>query len=124
MRNMAIALFLALCATPAAWSDDAVTQKAGKLELRVLYAGHAGSAREKEFVDFLGEHFRQVQAVELLSFKPAQADGFDVVVMDYDGDLFKTHFPQLPRSYARATVTVGVPGALICSGLRLKTGYL
>jgi len=124
MRSLAMFLAAALWVAPAAWSDEATTLPAGKIELRILYAGHAGSGREKEFVDFLGQHFKAVQAVELLSFKPDQAEGFDVVLMDYDGDAFKTRFPAIPKTYTRPTVTLGKAGSMICSQMRLKTGYL
>ena len=91
--------------------------------MRILYAGHPGSAREKDFVEFLGQHFTQVQTGDLATFTDQSADGFDVAILDYDGDAFKAPRPKLSQNYARATVTVGVPGALIGDQLRLKTGY-
>jgi hypothetical protein len=50
--------------------------------------------------------------------------GHDVVILDYDGDGFKAPRVNLPRSYARSTVTVGVVGAIISGDMGLKTGYL
>ncbi len=95
-----------------------------KLPLRVLYAGKPGSAREADFTRFLQQYFREVTTGDLAAFKPGDAHNSDVVVLDYDGDGFKAPRPQLPDSYARPTVTVGVAGGLLCSSLRLKTGYL
>jgi hypothetical protein len=95
-----------------------------KIALRILYAGHTGSARERDFVKFLGEIFSTVSTTDLARFTPANAEGADVVLMDYDGDGFKAPRPRLDEGYARATVTIGVVGAFIGSDLRLKTGYL
>ncbi len=102
----------------------AKTEQPEKIDLRILYAGHPGSAREKDFVTFLRDYFRIVQTGDLAKFKPLDAKDFDVVILDYDGDGFKAPTPYLPRTYTRATVTVGVVGALICDRVGLKTGYL
>jgi hypothetical protein len=95
-----------------------------KMEQKLLYAGHPGTQREREFLDFLAQHFAQVQATDLASFTPEAAAASDVVLMDYDGDGFKSPRPKLGDSYTRATVTIGVTGAFICDQLRLKTGYM
>lgn len=97
-----------------------------KIALRILYAGHPGSKREKDFVEFLGQHFTQVQTGDLAAFNDKSADGFDVAILDYDGEgmeAFKFPRPHLSQNYAHATVTVGVAGALIGNQLQLKTGY-
>lgn len=101
-----------------------VTQPA-KVDLRVYYAGHVGSQREAEFAGFLREHFREVKTGDLASFDGRQADGFDVVLMDHDGDGFHTPcpLPTLSDDYTRPTLTIGVAGAFICSQRHLKTGY-
>ncbi len=95
-----------------------------KIDLKILYAGHPGSSREKEFVEFLGKQFRDVKAADLAGFGEAQAQGFDVVLLDYDGDGFKAPRPALSPNYRRATVTLGVAGGLLTSSLGLKTGYM
>jgi hypothetical protein len=102
---------------------SAQTKPADKIDLKVLYAGQPGSAREKDFVDFLGRHFREVKTSDLAQFHPGAASGFDVILMDYDGDPFKAPCPNLLGDYTRPTVTVAVPGAMICRQLGLKTGY-
>lgn len=90
---------------------------AEKINLRVLYAGVPNSERAKDFVDFLAKHFEQVETADYKVFKEDQASGFDVVILDASR-------LNISREYSRATITVGVPGAGICSSLSLKTGYL
>ena len=95
----------------------------GKIALRVLYAGHPGSEREKDFVTLLERHFKNVGKTDLKTFAEKQAEDFDVVIMDYDGRCFDAPRPDLSNSYTRATVTVAGVGALIGGSLRLKTDY-
>jgi hypothetical protein len=101
-----------------------LTHKTEKIELRILYAGHPGSHRKKDFTLFLAKHFDRVETGNLASFKVEQANGFDVIILDYDGDGFKAPHPELSPEYTRSTMTVGVAGALICNKMSLKTGYL
>lgn len=96
-----------------------------KVNLRVFYAGHPGSAREKDFAAFLGRHFTSVATGDLATFEPGQAKDADVVLFDYDGDGFKAPRPRVTLAiYHRATMTVGVAGGLFCEMMRLKIGYL
>jgi hypothetical protein len=111
--------------------------------LKILYAGHPGSDREKEFVQFLGQHFETVKTADLSAFhrKPftnKDAEGFDVTILDYDGDGFQAPRPVIQprfpedesrnprpaddRWFTRPLITVGVVGGLI-SDCGLKTGY-
>ena len=100
------------------WVDE------DKINLRILYAGHPGSKREKEFIQFLTSHFSKVATGDLATFQESQAENFDVIILDYDGDGFNAPRPQLSSEYAKPTMTVGVAGAFICSKMSLKTGYL
>jgi hypothetical protein len=107
--------------------------------------GHPGSEREKDFVQFLGRHFETVKTADLgafvgKSFADKDMEGFDVALLDYDGDGFKAprarvapRFPgdvsRVPRALegswlTRPLITVGVTGGLIASQGGLKTGYL
>jgi hypothetical protein len=95
-----------------------------KIDYRILYAGHPGSDREKEFVEFLGKQFQEVKTTDLAKFSEARAQGFDVVVLDYDGDGFKAPRPNLTSSYRQATVTIGVAGGMFSASRGLKTGYM
>ncbi len=97
---------------------------AEKINLRILYAGVPNTDRAKDFVDFLAEHFAQVETADYNTFKEEQSSGFDVVILDYDGVGFNAPRLNISRQYSCATITMGVPGAFICSSLSLKTGYL
>ena len=96
----------------------------GKIDLRILYAGLPDTDRAKDFVDFLSKHFKQVETTDYVTFTEDEAANFDVTVIDHNGVGFRTPRPKISRQYTRATITIGVPGAFICSGLSLKTGYL
>jgi hypothetical protein len=103
-------------------------QSSGMIGLRILYAGHQGSARENDFARFLGNYFREVKTVELMKFTKKMTAGFDVVILDYDsespGEIPASLIADLSKDYSRPTIAVGVTGAMICSALKLKTGYL
>jgi len=92
--------------------------------LKVLYAGRPGSDREKDFVAFLKEHFDTVRTGNLQTFKETDTQGFDVTLLDWDANEFKGPRPRLSESFSRPMITLGVPGGLIASQWRLKTGYL
>lgn len=92
--------------------------------LKILYAGRPSSDREKDFVDFLRKHFTMVETTDLKVFDESRCTGFDVTILDYDGDGFKAPRPRLSEGFSRPLLTVGVPGAIICDQWRLKTGYL
>lgn len=108
--------------------EQAVGQEAVAVEhdrsLRVLYAGRPNSGRGKDFVKFLAQHFDTVETGDLRKFTDPDAEGFDVTILDYDGDGFKAPRPSISRDFSRPVMTLGVPGARICDSLDLKTGYL
>jgi hypothetical protein len=74
-------------------------------KLRILYAGHPGSDREKDFVQFLGPHFSTVKTADLSTFTENDAKDFDVTILDYDGTV------QAPcedfAAFSRPLITVG-----------------
>ena len=96
----------------------------GKADMRVLYAGHRSSPREKDFVGFLSTHFADVKTCDLAGFADQDADGFDVVILDYEKGGLHAPKPALSKDYSKPTITIGVAGADICDSLRLKPGYL
>ncbi len=108
----------------AACSVFSAESEQGKLPLRILYVGHPGAERTTDFVSFLKEHFKNVETGDLAAFPGRTKADADVVLLDYDGDGFKAPRVHFPTGYSRPTVTIGVPGALICSANGLKTGYL
>ena len=73
---------------------------------------------------FLGQHFATVKTADLAAFTESQCDGFDVTILDYDGDGFEAPRPRISPQFSHPLVTVGVPGGLMCSNWGLKTGYL
>jgi len=95
-----------------------------KIGLRILYAGLLNTDRAKDFVDFLSKHFKQVETTDYNTFAGDETADFDVAIIDHDGLDTRAPRPNISRQYTRATVTMGVPGAFICSRLSLKTGYL
>ena len=97
-----------------------------KIGLKIFYAGHPGTVREKDFVEFLGEHFYKVRTGDLAEFDGSQSEGFDVTILDYDGDGFKSPRPTISVDFSRPLLTMGVTGAHICSRSRLapKLDYL
>ena len=94
------------------------------INLKILYAGHPGSEREKDFVDFLAANFKQVGIADLAKFDGSESEDFDVTILDYDGDGFEAPRPKISREFSRPVVTMGVIGAFICDKQSLKTGYL
>ncbi len=54
------------------------------MPLTILYAGHLGTDREKDFAGFLEQHFRKVDRVDLDRFTDAKAEGHDVIIFDWD----------------------------------------
>jgi len=92
--------------------------------LKILYAGRPGSDREKDFVEFLKKHFDVVRTGNLETFKETDTEGFDVTLLDWDWNEFKGPRPRLSEGFSRPLITLGVPGGLISSQWRLKTGYL
>ncbi len=95
-----------------------------KIPLHVLYVGHPGGERAKDFVDSLKQHFTEVETGNLAGFQITQKLKADVVLLDYDGDGFKAPSVNFPEGYSKPTLTIGVAGGLICSRNALKTGYL
>ncbi len=109
------------------------------MPLTILYAGHLGTDREKDFAGFLQQHFRKVDRVDLDRFTDAMAEGHDVVIFDWDsvyprGADGKVREPierlVMPRrakvsgSYDRPTVLVGAGGQHPIRHLRLKIDEL
>jgi hypothetical protein len=100
------------------------TDTSEKIDLCILYAGLRKTDRAKDFVGFLKKHFRQVETTDYNTFTGNNDADYDVAIIDYDGADTDAPRSRINRQHARATVTIGVPGAFLCSDLSLKTGYL
>lgn len=96
----------------------------GKIKLRILCTTSPKEGRTDDFVSFLSKHFIKVATTDYESFREELAKDFDVVIIDYGMERPGTPVPQLSPAYARATVTVGVAGSMVCRRLSLKPGYL
>ena len=113
--------------TPAGSSKTAgsdLFDKNGKIKLRILCTTSPKEGRTDDFVAFLKEHFVAVGTTDYLGFNGAQAEGYDVVILDDGTTRPGSQIPSLPPTYARATVTVGVSGSMICQRNGYKPGYL
>jgi len=123
-----ITFFLAAGWALSSYSSPGNVNPSRKIGLRILYAGHQGSVRERDFINFLAKYFVEVRTAELTKFTAKQSIGFDVMILDYDrdntGNVPELLLADLSKDYSRSTVTVGVTGALLCDRLKLKTGYL
>ncbi len=119
------------------------------IPLKILYAGHPGTPRERDFVEFLKAHFTRVESMSYEEFKESDAQGRDVVILDWtstypvdkdgnDVDMQKVGveawskmmyalrprtIPQLSESYDRPTILVGEAGGYILNRMRLKLDW-
>jgi hypothetical protein len=101
---------------------------AGKINLRVLYAGVPGDARTAEFMAFLGKYFTKVGQAPFSQFEPKMADGYDVVIFDAEpkptpNSIGMPPRPNLPRDYDRATVLIG-GAVMVTLPLQTKIDWL
>jgi hypothetical protein len=117
-----------LAAFAAVWfAGVAAADPAGKINLRVLYAGRPGDARTAEFVAFLGERFTKVGEASYSDFTPAMADGYDVVVFDAAPTQNSIGLPPPPKlspDYDRASVLIGGAGVRAVESLKPKLDWL
>jgi hypothetical protein len=125
--------FLTLACLTALWfttcAGESLSASTPKLGLRVIFFGYPGTSREKDFVEFLGRHFAKVGRGELEQFQERQAEGYDVVILDYGELKVVNNHIQFPKNlvtsrFSRPTVTIGATGALVSDRLGLRTGYL
>ena len=109
--------------------SPAQTAPAAKIELKILFAGTPGTARQKEFVEFLQAHFTQVDTADVAKLRAQDADKCDVLLIDAAAKAGAANALDVPRlslpdNFSKPTVTIGVMGGLFTSGRGLKTGYL
>jgi hypothetical protein len=122
--GLAIAIVVLLAGTNGHAQSQSAPPTAEVGRLRILYVGHAGSDREKDFVGFLKKYFDVVQTGNLQTFKETDTQGFDVTLLDWDWNDIKGPKPTVSQGFSRPVITIGVPGGMICRQWKLKTGYL
>jgi hypothetical protein len=131
-----------LCLIVASLSYCALAQPVGAGEpipLNVLYAGNPGSDREKDFTAFLGKSFGKVGTTDYRTFKRDDANGYDVVILDWtsiyprdDQGKMKQQFaglnspkpPVLAKDFDRPTILIGAAGGFATQQLSLKINWL
>ncbi|MHC4404178.1 MAG: hypothetical protein ACYTG0_31375 [Planctomycetota bacterium] len=96
----------------------------GKIPLRVLYVGLPDAERQKDFVVFLGKHFKQVNTADYNAFTEEQTKDCDVAIFDKDGLEWKPLDINVSSGYSRATVSLGVPGAFWVRKVSPKMAYM
>ena len=131
MPWIAVAGLLLLAPCQAARAEDPIG-------LKVLYAGNPGSARERDFVSFLGAHFAEVGTVHYSKFTEADAEGYDVILFDWtsiyprdeEGNIKKKIDrlnsptpPKLPEGFDRPSILIGAAGGYVAMPLRLKIDW-
>ncbi|MHC4557915.1 MAG: hypothetical protein ACYTFW_17030 [Planctomycetota bacterium] len=95
-----------------------------KFGLRILYVGLPDTERQKDFVEFLRKHFKQVDTADYNTFREEQTKDCDVAIFDKDGLEWKPLDINVSSQYSRATVSIGVPGAFWCRRVSSKMGYM
>ena len=99
--------------------------------LKVLYVGNARSARAADFKAFLGANVAQAAVAERTTFNPAQANGFDVVLLDWPQSeemgktgRMPTKSPLGERSaWTKPTVLLGSAGLHLAVVWDVKGGF-
>lgn len=96
-------------------------------QLRVLYLGDPGTARAKEFKDYLAPNLAMVTVAARDRFHLADADGFDVVLLDWHqtgGDLTQLRRHPLGdrAAWRRPTVLLGSAGLLTAVTWQVRGG--
>ena len=103
---------------------------AEKINLRILYVGLSNTDRQKDFISFLSENFKEVKTIDLWSFKEEQTEDSDVVILDKDGIQWGSEGGKplwdlkVSKQYSRPTISLGIPGAFWTDQMGLKTGYM
>lgn len=95
-----------------------------KFDLRILYVGLPDTERQKDFVDFLSQHFKQVDTADYNTFKEEQTKDCDVAIFDKDGLEWKALDINVSSQYSRATISMGVPGAFWVRKVSRRMGYM
>jgi hypothetical protein len=109
------------------------------IALKVLYAGNPGSDRSKDFMTFLGKSFAKVGSTDYRTFKKDDADGYDVVILDWtsiyprnehgqikqgSSGLDSPTPPKLPTTFVRPTILIGAAGGYATMRSHLKINWL
>jgi hypothetical protein len=108
----------------------AATASAGDLDkLKVLFLRDSGEARPKHFEGFLRENVAQIKVIPRTGFKQSDAEGFDVVLLDWPqsdtarDERKKGSSPLGERStWAKPTVLLGSAGLNLAGAWKVRGG--
>jgi hypothetical protein len=97
-------------------------------DLKVLYLGNTNSSRAADYKAFLGTNVARVDVAERDGFKPALADAYDVVLLEWPqsgGGAFPPKTSPLgPRdAWTKPTVLLGSAGLRIATLWDVKGGF-
>ena len=106
---------------------------AERIDLRVLYLGKPDSERLADFRRLLADHFAKVTTADLRTFKEADANGQDIVIVDWtneykvgggviDGKGFRA--PQISKDFTRPMILIGQAGGKVTLQLDIKIDWL
>lgn len=120
--------------SPAADSPVIESSRLGEAaDWKILYAGSPGGSREKAFVEFLGEHFKVVEAMNLEKLTVETAAPYDVIVADWtsqygndgygkgvnDGGALNMPKVKLPPSFSKPVIAIDYVAAKITRRTKL-----
>ncbi len=125
--RMRIALVTAvgILAAATVWAAEPAGGTGVGKDMRILYVGEAGSARAKDFVDFLSQHFGTVTKEDWTTFTESRCADFDVTILDHAlRPVSGGASTPLSPEFSHPIITVGMGGALVARSSKLKTGYM
>ena len=111
---------------------------AGRIDLRVLYAGNPDSERMQDFERFLNEHFAKVTTADYREFTPETANDYDVVIFDWTSiyprdangkvtfdvaGISSPKPPKLDRTFDRPVVMIGAAAGSIANQLQIAINW-
>ncbi len=85
-------------------------------QLKLLYVGDASSQRAREFKGFLKMNVGQIEVANRIGFNPKQAEGFDVVLLEWAQGGADREFPPTKSplgesaAWNKPTVLIGSAG--------------
>jgi hypothetical protein len=116
MKAFAISIIVALAAGGSLAADLD--------KLKVLYLGDTDTPRAKHFEGFLRENVAQVKVIARTAFKQSDAEGFDVVLLDWPQSDSARDERKSGSSPLGARATWGKPTVLLGSaGLNLAGAW-
>ena len=121
-RSFAVAFLLVVIAAILAPPSAIAKEDKG---LRVIYVG---SERADEFIEFLKPHVAAIESVDRDAFKPADAEKFDVVLLDWpqsgSARMERTDTSPLGmrKDWGRPTVLLGSAGLNLACAWQLRGG--